>query len=84
MEDNVLSESGEDTQHDKTITAVAEPDGAYLVKVTVFSPQVSITQYRNLHFFALFGTSQDPHQQITLALGGGTKWLHTVYTATPL
>ncbi|XP_060771977.1 adipose-secreted signaling protein [Neoarius graeffei] len=32
MEDDVLSESGEDTQHDKTITAVAEPDGAYLVK----------------------------------------------------
>ncbi|XP_017316537.1 UPF0687 protein C20orf27 homolog [Ictalurus punctatus] len=31
-EDNVLSDSGEDTQQDKIITAVAEPDGAYLVK----------------------------------------------------
>lgn len=48
MEDDVLSESGEDTQHDKTITAVAEPDGAYLVKVTMFSLQEVITQYRNL------------------------------------
>ncbi|GAA6090769.1 UPF0687 protein C20orf27 homolog [Tachysurus ichikawai] len=32
MDDDVLSESGEDTQQDKIITAVAEPDGAYMVK----------------------------------------------------
>ncbi|KAI5616383.1 UPF0687 protein C20orf27-like [Silurus asotus] len=31
-EDDVLSESGDDTQHDKVITAIAEPDGTYLVK----------------------------------------------------
>ncbi|TTR84641.1 E3 ubiquitin/ISG15 ligase TRIM25 [Bagarius yarrelli] len=31
-EDEVLSESGEETQQDKILTAVAEPDGVYLVK----------------------------------------------------